>query len=69
MTTYRTRSGAIYTTKHPHSKYRPHFGAKESAKFAKRNPPEHVPCEGCGEYGEPNFAGGKRYCGRQYCCP
>lgn len=84
MSTYRTRSGAIYTTKHPHSKYRPHYGKKESARFVRNrflravrafpirdhdDDLDHVPCEGCGEYGEPNYAGDKRYCGRQYCCP
>ncbi|MGL5181002.1 hypothetical protein [Herbaspirillum huttiense] len=50
-------------------KYLPHVGAKESAKFIANLEPEEVPCEGCGVYGEPNYAGGKRYCGSQYCCP
>ncbi|QDD62663.1 hypothetical protein EJD96_00145 (plasmid) [Herbaspirillum seropedicae] len=84
MPTYRTPSGAVYTIRNNHGRYRPHYGKKESARFVRNerirqisaypirdhdDELDHVPCEGCGEYGEPNFAGGKRYCGGQFCCP
>lgn len=57
--------------KHRPGKYLPHYGNKESAKLAARLElaVEEVQCV-CGyEYGEPNYDGGRRYCGRQFCCP
>lgn len=33
------RTGAVYHAKHKRGKYAPHYGTKESAKFAAR-PPE-----------------------------
>jgi len=72
MPTYRLRkSGAVYTVKNRHNR-QPHYGKKESAKLAARLEPvvEEVACRGCGEYGEPNYADGQRYCGSsQGCCP
>lgn len=60
----------VMHVKHFHND-KPHYGKKESAKLAARMEEEidHVACVGCGEFGEPNYDGGLRYCGHQFCCP